>query len=214
MKRKTHGKNIALKIVIGIIIFILIAAGAGLCFYHFYFKPQIAEPLQNITGRGDNSSSPSFSMTKLLEELETVLQEDDVKEYINSSNPGQTDELIDMIEAAKTRSQQKDAPSASPAPSESASVPSSAPTPPPSQKPSSGSSGNTYDKVKDQVEPKDLTDALSLAGKVDAGYILGLLSGGLTPQEKTELKKYLMGRLSSSEISRGIQLFTKYSYLM
>ena len=93
-------------------------------------------------------------------------------------------------------------------PGEKAPEPTAAPTSKSTSKPSK------YDKYKDQVDPKDLKDALSIAGKVDAGYILGLTSGGLTSEERSELKKYLMSRLSSSEISRGIQLFAKYSYLL
>ncbi len=71
-----------------------------------------------------------------------------------------------------------------------------------------------YEQVKDQVDPKDYSDALSIAGKVDAGYILGLLSGGLTVEEKRELKRYLNQRLSGAEISRGLSLYAKYSHLL
>lgn len=71
-----------------------------------------------------------------------------------------------------------------------------------------------YEQIKEDVDKNDLARAMQLAGKVDVSYILGLLKGGLTAEEKAELKAYLKQRLSGSEISDGISLYTKYSYLL
>lgn len=73
---------------------------------------------------------------------------------------------------------------------------------------------SSYDYVKDNVSPEDLKKGMSLASKADVSYILGLLNGGLTPAEKKELKAYLKSRYTSGEISSGISLYNKYSYLL
>lgn len=205
MKRQKSNKSTAAKILIGILCLVLLLIAAGLCYYQFYVKPNLIEPIQDFYTDNNNSELPQLTGDILLEELENVLRETDVQEYINRENPNQSDVLISMIEEAKNRDKappQESVPAASEAP---------ATTPTPTEKPAEGSK---LDKLKSQVEAKDLTDGLALSGKVDIGYVLGLLSGGLTPEERKELKSYLMQHLSSSEISRGIELFTKYSYLM
>lgn len=73
---------------------------------------------------------------------------------------------------------------------------------------------SSYDYVKDNIDPDDLKKGMSLASKADVSYILGLLNGGLTSAEKKELKAYLKSRYTSSEISSGISLYNKYSYLL
>lgn len=74
--------------------------------------------------------------------------------------------------------------------------------------------GNKMEDIQSQIPAGDMAAATALASKVDAGYILGLLSGGLTSDEKRELKEYLTSRLSAAEISKGIELYNKYSYLL
>ena len=71
-----------------------------------------------------------------------------------------------------------------------------------------------YDYVKDNVAPSDFAQGMALAGKIDIGYILGLLADGLTPDEKQELKEYLTSHLSAGEIAQGIALYSKYSDLL
>lgn len=216
MKRNTDKKSTAKTVALIVAAVVVIAAAAGACVYKFYVKPHILEPIQQIQDISDNGDGEnSFSPTLLLDEIEAVLQEEDVRNYINQTNPEQATELMTVIEDAKIKNRQKkeEAAEASEQPAETA-QPEKTPEPTAAPTSKSTSKPSKYDKYKDKVDPKDLKDAMSIAGKVDAGYILGLTSGGLTSEERSELKKYLMSRLSSSEISRGIQLFAKYSYLL
>ena len=73
---------------------------------------------------------------------------------------------------------------------------------------------STYDYVKDNVESNDFKKGVSFASRIDVAYILGLLKDGLTVPEKRELKAYLKKHFSTSEISQGISLYNKYSYLL
>ncbi|MBQ3038644.1 MAG: hypothetical protein IJD30_05650 [Clostridia bacterium] len=95
----------------------------------------------------------------------------------------------------------------------------SSPTPTPSQQPQKPKKPateykSTYDYVKDNVTPSDFKKGSNFASRVDIGYILGLLSGGLTKSERKELKQYLSERFSQAEINEGIALYKKYSYLL
>ena len=71
-----------------------------------------------------------------------------------------------------------------------------------------------YDYVKDNVPASDFSRGMALVSRVDIGYVTGLLSGGLTAKEKSELKSYLTSRFSGSEIAEGMALYSKYSYLL
>lgn len=177
--KKRKAAAIALSVILGIAV-LTAACGAGV--YHFYVKPK----LENVITGDDETGG--IDANQILEEVQTTLEEEEIKQYINEENPGETEELNGVIEEAKIRNDQK--------------------------KSSSETPKSKYEQAKEQIAPADLKDGMALAAKVDAGYILGLLSGGLTDEEKNELKAYLTSRLSSSEISRGIELFAKYSYLL
>ncbi len=73
---------------------------------------------------------------------------------------------------------------------------------------------STYDYVKDNVEANDFKKGVAYAARIDITYVLGLLKGGLTVDEKRELKAYLKERFSNAEINDGISLYNKYSYLL
>lgn len=73
---------------------------------------------------------------------------------------------------------------------------------------------NIYDYAKDNIDSKDLKKGMDFASRIDVAYILGLLKGGLTVPEKRELKAYLKQHFTNSEISEGIALYNKYSYLL
>ena len=73
---------------------------------------------------------------------------------------------------------------------------------------------NVYDYAKDNIDSKDLKKGMNFASRIDVAYILGLLKDGLTVPEKRELKAYLKKHFTSSEISEGIALYNKYSYLL
>ena len=73
---------------------------------------------------------------------------------------------------------------------------------------------STYDYIKDNVETNDFKKGVSFASRIDIAYILGLLKNGLTVPEKRELKAYLLERFTQKEVSEGISLYNKYSYLL
>ncbi len=73
---------------------------------------------------------------------------------------------------------------------------------------------NIYDYAKDNIDLKDLKKGMNFASRIDVAYILGLLKDGLTVPEKRELKAYLKQHFTNSEISEGIALYNKYSYLL
>lgn len=179
MKKKKTA-IIVVSVILGLAL-LLTASGIGV--YQFYLKPKFETIVP-----GGNDDLSAIDANKILEEVQTTLEEEEVKQYINEENPQETEELNVIIEDAKERNEQS--------------------------KSSGEASKSKYEQAKEQIAPADLKDGMALAAKVDAGYILGLLGGGLTVEEKKELKAYLTSRLSSSEISRGIELFAKYSYLL
>lgn len=215
--------KIILGIVIGILSFVVISAIAGVIVYYTYLKPQISNTLDSLVGNEEIAQVKD----ELLTELENVLQDEDVKNFLNEADPDTASELMGVVSDAKSGSTEAtQAPTNNPtkAPAsvpqknntpgpEATETPSQSPTEEPkeSQEPEATEKPSTMEVIKNEVEPTDLTSAISLAGKVDTGYILGLVKGGITLEEKRELKKYLMERLSPSEISSGIRLFAKYS---
>jgi len=203
-------KKSPLKIILIILLILLIlaglVAGGAVIYWNKVLQPKIAEQLtpENLP----EGELPKGIGEILLEEVEQILQEPDVQEYINQENPNETSELLGEIEAAKQKNQQiqpTPTPQATNAPKEekedvSGVVPKAY--------------RSLYEQHKNEIDPNDLRTAIRLASKVDVGYLLGFLKGGLTSAEKKEMKAYLMQRMSSSDISKGVRLFSKYSYLL
>lgn len=202
-------KNIILKrILIGILIFIAVLVVSGVCTYEFYIKPKYAEPIAESLTNG--LSKEDLEVNKLFDELEDVLHDEEMQEYLNQENPNKAAELLNVVEKARAeRSEKNDEEKNSGILSNEENSQSEN-----NSSDNDSSSKRRLEKIKSQISPGDLKDGLALAGRADVGYILGLLNGGLTSEEKAELKQYLRARYSSSEISRGIQLFAKYSYLL
>lgn len=203
-------KNIILKrILIGILIFLAVAAVSGFCVYEFYVKPKITEPIINSIDNG--LSKDDLEVDKLFDELKDVLHDEEMQAYLNEESPNKATELLFVVEKAQEDRAERIAEKKAQEPVNADNTQQDQTAP---EKNNTSDSKSRIDKIKSQVSPSDLKDGLALAGRADIGYILGLLSGGLTSEERAELKQYLRARYSSSEISRGIQLFAKYSYLL
>lgn len=68
-----------------------------------------------------------------------------------------------------------------------------------------------YERIAAAATAEDMADGLRIVSKLDVGYVTSLTEGGLTGEEKNELSKYVHSVLSSSEISRALQLYRTYS---
>lgn len=218
--KKSKAKKIILVILAVIIGLVALVSAAGVSFYSFYIKPRFLTV--------ETEDGKKYDVNEILSQVEETLQEEDIRAYLNENNPNETEELVNTIQEAKERNnasknENKEPPSKNTetennnsAKQEQGNEAASENTSEnkPAEEAEKSDSGNKGNSLKDKIDPKDLKDGMALAKKVDAGYILGLMSGGLTADERKELKSYLTSRLSSSEISRGIQLFSKYSYLL
>lgn len=199
MKRRKA--SLAKRILIVIAVLLILAIAGGYAILKFYVKPKADNLVQSLLND---------------EEIRTM-----VDEYVQNNLP-QTTEAPQQAE-----------PTAVPASSDAGSntetlkpdniITATQPTVPPefektapaTETPEQASpSGGSTDSIRSQVSAQDWSDGMALVGKVDVGYIMGLMSGGLTSEEKQELKEYLTSRLSSGEISRAIELYNKYSHLL
>lgn len=144
---------------------------------------------------------------KLIPKIDEYMNDPEIASMLNELEQEDMNTMLDSVDGAL--GEEGVAPSESPAPTEQP-----APTAAPKSTKAPAKSTNRIDEIKSQIPASDMAAATALASKVDPGYILGLLSGGLTIEEKRELKAYLQARLSGAEINKGIALYNKYSYLL
>lgn len=183
-------------IVIISVVAVLTAACAAL--YGFVIKP--------YSGKIINAVDQLLEDEEFMAELtDGEIVPPDAQDEISANSPDSPSEQ------KKDEPQSKDGKNSSSEPADSSKQPQQYEHKPKKDKSEYNSS---YDYVKDNVSPEDLKQGMSLASKADVSYILGLLKGGLTSAEKKELKAYLKSRYTSGEISSGISLYNKYSYLL
>lgn len=206
-RRKT---SLAKKILLAIVILLVLAIAGGYLILKFYIKPKTDNVVQSLLAD---------------EELRALLDDYAQNHTLDSdTTPGQTgannaesdNPTTAPVSAATTTTEE------TPLKPDNI-VTATQPTPPPEYQrpeqtkkpqPAGNSSTDKMASAKAQVSAKDWADGMALVGKVDVGYIMGLMSGGLTSEEKKELKAYLTSRLSSGEISRALELYNKYSHLL
>lgn len=72
----------------------------------------------------------------------------------------------------------------------------------------SESEKNLYDRIKSEVDAKDLSRAYELLDKIDMSHVRSLLS------DRAALKEYITSVLSEEEYSEAMELYLKYAYLI
>lgn len=206
-------RKIIKRILLTILILILLGAIAAYCVFKFYIKPKygqkIVEAVETI-----------LDDEELMSDIEQTLAEEDIQAEISSALTEEgLQPVIDNTDAAQNQSDAAAAETPN-QPKADAAVPSqntqnkvNETNPSPTKAPSNKKQ-TLMEKAKANVEPKDFADGMRIASKVDTGYLLGLMSGGLTAEEKAEAKKYLKSRLSGAEISRVKKYIAKYSHLL
>ena len=199
LKNKTVAKRLKIcAIVLGSLILVIVIAGVSV--FDFLIKPKFKEISKVV--------EEVISDEEILKEIEPYLDNDELVNIINQLEKDGTSEALkekakeyeDEIE--KDKNTENEVPD-----SENTTTQNSVKTP-------ASAYDSRYDYIKDNVNVSDFAKGTSLASKIDVGYVMGLLSGGLTAEEKKELKAYLQSRLSSAEIAEGIRLYSKYSYLL
>ena len=75
--------------------------------------------------------------------------------------------------------------------------------------PKPAKSKKLIDRVKEAMTPEEFSFAMSVYGKLDVGYVTSNMNSN-----REEVKEYVKSVLSSSEISRCIDIYGKYSYLL
>lgn len=206
-------RKIIKRILLAILILLLLGAIAVYCVFRFYIKPTYGQKIIKAV-------ETILDDEELMTDIEQSLADEDIQAEISSALIEEG--LQTAIDNPDAEQGQSDAAAAKPTnqPKTEVSAPSQntqnkvnevkpAPTKAPSNK-----KQTLMEKAKANVEPKDFADGMRIASKVDTGYLLGLMSGGLTAEEKAEAKKYLKSRLSGAEISRVKKYIAKYSHLL
>ncbi|MDR0958316.1 MAG: hypothetical protein LBM16_03805 [Clostridiales bacterium] len=82
------------------------------------------------------------------------------------------------------------------------------------EKPVSTDSPLNVEFVKNNVSVSDQILAVKLISKIDISYVTGLMKKGLTPEVKSELKKYAMEKYTIGELMQIYELYKKYGHLL
>ena len=70
---------------------------------------------------------------------------------------------------------------------------------------------SAYEKIAAAATAEEMADGLAIVSKLDISYILSLAADGITKEEKAELLKYMRTVLTNSEIKRAAELYRKYN---
>ena len=76
--------------------------------------------------------------------------------------------------------------------------------------PDSDRGKSAYEKISNVATSEEMADGLRIISKLDAAYIVSLAKDGLTVPEKQEILKYVRTILTPEEISRALELYRKY----
>lgn len=202
-------KKILKRVLITILIIIAVLALSVFCIFNFYIKPKYSTQIMEAVNE-------LMQDEELMKEIDKIAQDEQLQKDIESA--AQDEQLnADIAAAAQNATggtpnagapaqtaQENNADGNTDAPAQSK----------PAKDPSSGSNKSLMEKAREEASPSDFAAGMSIAGKIDVGYLSGLMKGGLTPEEKQAAKAHITSRLSGSEISKMFSLYSKYSYLL
>lgn len=199
------------KVVLIILSILLVIGIAGFTVYKKIIEPMIDEKLDIVIEKLEVVSEN----TELQDEIDSMVQimiADGVitEESIPTYNQLRNEELEkkkqneetekSMPEENKSGNEQKPVKEAEEAP-----IPAATPTPTP--KPTS--KDDLRSRMKAAMTAEEFSFASSMYGKIDLGYAQSLYSS-----DKATAKEYIYSRLTSAEISRSLEIYAKYSYLV
>lgn len=215
-KKKSH---ILRNILIALVTIIVLAAVSMYCVWNFYIKPKYSDKIMTAVSLIMDDDELMSELSEVIndeqvqKDLEAAVSDEQLSEDIQNALGGEDVQPSDAPNgeaqptAVPNGGAAQSAPNTQPAPEQQ---PQSEPAP--TKKPAKKQS--LMERAKENVDPKDFATGMKIANKLDVGYLMGLMSGGLTAEEKAEAKKYVKSRISGSEIATMKRLYAKYSYLL
>lgn len=229
MKKRSIGE-IILNILLGIIAALLIVAIAGYFIMKEVILPRYTQKLAE-QGRGEIAQVVEENANLgSLASLGSLLSDRGVMNFLKNIDRDSAKSVLEVLDTLDQEYSEAEAPSdnagsasdpwkvmdrlyvpaQTPAPAPSEPQPSAQPQKQPSA--SSGASGSTaYERIAAVATADEISDGLKIISKLDMGYVSSLTAGGLTSEEKKELKAYVQSVLTSAEISRAMSLYRAYS---
>ena len=204
-------------IIIFSIIIILLLGAYGT--YKLYVEPEIVDPalmkLQEVLNDEDVQQAVDDFVNEMLES--GYLEEGDIPEYLEyrselnlEPSPGAESQQAEQPESSTENTTASNAVPASeniqpsPAPTQNATP---AKTSPPQAK---GKKKMTLiERAKAEMTAEEFAFSMHIYGKVDVGYVTSNIG-----TNREAVKAYAKRTLSSSEISRSLAIYSKYSYIL
>lgn len=216
MNKKNTGRKVIKTFTVIVAVILLLAITAVLA-VRFVILPKISERLES-SDRGElaaiidqNNNFGAFAMIaklfadKGMIEFVTTIDNESAASVIDLMEEMDAENTIEPSPAPATPWQvdeHRHIETPSPAPQEVVK-----PTPPPEI---ANEATSAYERISKVASDKEMSDGLAIISKLNMGYIASLISGGLTPSEKMELKSYVYSKLTKAEISRSLSLYNKY----
>lgn len=237
MKKKSAGKVI-LKIFLGLIIAVIVAAVAAYAVIKYYVVPQYTEKLSK-SGRAeiaelieDNANLSTVPV------LGSILSNKQVIEFIKGIDGKSARSLLgvlDILNSDALEEEQKNSENSAGAiegwqindfmmenRNEAANKTADESE---NSESAEGDSGNksvlggekgksAYERIAAAATAEEMADGLAIISKLDVSYIVSLAADGLTVPEKQEILKYVRTILTQAEISRALELYRKYEHYL
>ncbi len=209
------------KILLIILIVIAVIAGGAYCTYKFYLEPVVLEKTLEKAQAVLNDEKVQSEVEKFVEDMvqSGVLQDSDLKEYIDYKAKEEAAKAQKEQAAAENNgsgSGSNSGGSLNPggaknggntAAENGGAVQTEAPKPTPA--PTNQPKKTLMERVKESMTADEFSFAMSIYGKIDVNYVLSNINSN-----REEVKDYVKSHLSGSEISKSLNIYAKYSYLL
>lgn len=229
-KNKQKKKNWK-KITSVILCCLLVFAVAGIITYKKFLEPIINQKIDTVIKTIEKVSNNEASQKKIDSVVQSmiddgVITEESIPQYmkLKEENEAQWNEQR-ILEQVKKVEQEKEkasgethekqeqtdekipAQNKEEAPEKKPATPTPAPTATPKTEAASG--GDLRSRMKAAMTASEFAFATYMYGKIDLGYAQSLYA-----TDKAAAKQYIYSRVSASEISRALEIYAKYAYLV
>ena len=192
------------KILLTVLIIVALLLGGAYGAYKFYFEPVVLEKTLEKAQNVLTDEKVQDEVQKFVDDMlqSGVLQDNDLTEYIDYKAKEEAAKQEKAAEAQQVNVQDN-----ATEPKSESKPQKSEPTPKP--QPTQKAKKPLMDRVKSAMTADEFSFAMSIYGKIDVNYVLSNINSN-----REEVKQYVKSNLTSSEISRSLNIYAKYSYLL
>lgn len=211
MKSEVNTLKKSKKIIIAVLVVIAVVAAGAYGAYKLYFEPEVVDKTIIKVQEALNDDELKEEIDAFVQEMADsgILSDESLQNYVKMKEAENAAKSTGNQggDSSQTGTQSQASPNGSQTQSEQTGTNPAGNNQ--TERPAESTSDSPVDRAKAAMTADEFAFAMSMYNKLDIGYITGNIHS-----HRKEVKEYVKNTLTGAEISRCLDIYTKYSYIL